>query len=146
RPARARAAARDRAPRPRAERGADRRRRAAGRDHRRPRLPARRRHRRPPHRRDRGAARRLPRRRTHVRTLDPRTDPAREPTMTERAVPLRPRRTTALRLAAALAALCAGAPAQGQAQGPLITLTARDESLANLLQALSVQHRISLVA
>jgi type IV pilus secretin PilQ/predicted competence protein len=37
-------------------------------------------------------------------------------------------------------------PLAAQEADPLITLNVRDESLANLLQALSVQHRISLVA
>lgn len=49
---------------------------------------------------------------------------------------------TTLLFAAALAI----APAHAQQQEKLITLAVRDESLANLLQALSSQHRISLVA
>ncbi len=45
--------------------------------------------------------------------------------------------------ALAAAAVCiAAAPAQD----PLITLSVRDESVANLLQALAVQHRLSVVA
>ncbi|MBL9079445.1 MAG: secretin and TonB N-terminal domain-containing protein [Planctomycetes bacterium] len=49
-----------------------------------------------------------------------------------------------LRLAALAALVAAALPAQ-QAT-PLVTLSVRDESLGNLLQALSVQHRISVVA
>lgn len=54
-----------------------------------------------------------------------------------------------LRLARAVLAFasalvtCGTTPAQGT--GPLITLNVRDESLANVLQALSAQHRLSLV-
>lgn len=43
----------------------------------------------------------------------------------------------------AAAAICSSAPAQGT--DPLITLNVRDESLANVLQVLSAQHRLSLV-
>jgi len=45
----------------------------------------------------------------------------------------------------ALALLAAGS-LRAQETEPLITINVRDESLANLLQGLSVQHRISLVA
>ena len=47
---------------------------------------------------------------------------------------------------ALLALLLATTTANAQEQEKLITLSVRDESLANLLQALSAQHRISLVA
>lgn len=67
--------------------------------------------------------------------------------MTETApFPVRGRPLAALVASAALAALTVLTPLAAQDTGPPITVNVRDESLANLLQGLSVQHRISLVA
>ena len=65
--------------------------------------------------------------------------------MTARSSRFGPRRRASLACRALLAAWAAG-PLLAQHSGPLITLNVADESLANLLQALSVQHRVSIVA
>lgn len=60
--------------------------------------------------------------------------------------PPHPRAPWPCRAAALLAALLgAGLALPAQATGPLITLSVHDEELANLLRALSLQHRINLV-